>query len=166
MVTASHRYPAARDGEPASHDEHDPAARCPRPRTPGDDPVMVLTVAGSGPPRLRVSLNTPGATPVFAAPAGVVLLDLSGVSRCGPALFALVERTQAVMHGQGQTLRLIGLGPAVLDALDQASLTQLFVLYRASAPHLADRHPPSPSAAGPGADHELRGHGAFASTTG
>ena len=62
----------------------------------------------------------------------VVLVDLSGVAGCDGRLFDLLARTQHLVGRRGGWLRLVGLGPPVLDALDQAGLPEVLLVYRAA----------------------------------
>ena len=64
--------------------------------------------------------------------ARLVLADLSGVSGCDGRLFGLLARTQHLVGGRGGWLRLGGLSSPVLDALDQADLSDVLLVYRAA----------------------------------
>jgi anti-anti-sigma regulatory factor len=61
-----------------------------------------------------------------------LVADLSGVTGCDGRLFDLLARTNHVVGCRGGWLRLVGLGPPVLNALDQAALPEVLLVYRAS----------------------------------
>ena len=58
--------------------------------------------------------------------------DLSGVAGCDGRLFDLLARIEHLVGCRGGWLRLVGLGPPVLDALDQAELPDVLLMYRAA----------------------------------
>ena len=62
----------------------------------------------------------------------LLLADLSGVAGCDRRLFDLLARTQHVVGHRGGWLRLVGLGPPVLAALDQADLPEVLLVYRSA----------------------------------
>ena len=63
----------------------------------------------------------------------LLVADLSGVAGCCDGrLFDLLARTQHLVGCRGGWLRLVGLGPPVLDALDQAGLPEVLLVYRAA----------------------------------
>jgi anti-anti-sigma regulatory factor len=64
--------------------------------------------------------------------ARLLLADLSGVAGCDGRLFDLLARTQHLVGRRGGWLHLVGLGPPVLDALDQAGLPEVLLVYRAA----------------------------------
>ena len=64
--------------------------------------------------------------------AGLLLADLSGVAGCDGRLFDLLVRIERLVAGRGGWLRLVGLGSPVLDALDQAALPEVLLVYRAA----------------------------------
>ena len=64
--------------------------------------------------------------------ARLLLADLSGVSGCDGRLFGLLARTQHLVGVRGGWLRLGGLSSPVLDALDQAALSDVLLVYRAA----------------------------------
>jgi hypothetical protein len=64
--------------------------------------------------------------------ARLLLVDLSGVVGCDGRLFDLLARTQHVVGRRGGWLRLAGLGSPVLNALDQAALPEVLLVYRAA----------------------------------
>jgi anti-anti-sigma regulatory factor len=64
--------------------------------------------------------------------ARLLVVDLSGVAGCDGRLFDLLARTQHRVGYRGGWLRLVGLGPPVLDALDQAGLPEVLLVYRAA----------------------------------
>ena len=64
--------------------------------------------------------------------ARLLVADLSGVSGCDGRLFDLLTRTQHFVGGRGGWLRLGGLSSPVLDALDQADLSDVLLVYRAA----------------------------------
>jgi anti-anti-sigma regulatory factor len=64
--------------------------------------------------------------------ARLLLADLSGVAGCDGRLFDLLARIQHLVGRRGGWLHLVGLGPPVLDALDQATLPEVLLVYRAA----------------------------------
>ena len=64
--------------------------------------------------------------------ARLLLADLSGVAGCDGRLFDLLARIQDLVGRRGGWLRLVGLGSPVLDALDQAALPDVLLIYRAA----------------------------------
>jgi len=62
----------------------------------------------------------------------LLLADLSGVAGCDRRLFDLLARTQHLVGHRGGWLRLVGLGPPVLAALDQADLPEVLLVYRSA----------------------------------
>lgn len=58
--------------------------------------------------------------------------DLSGVAGCDGRLFDLLARIQHVVGRRGGWLQLVGLSQPVLDALDQAALPEVLLVYRAA----------------------------------
>jgi hypothetical protein len=64
--------------------------------------------------------------------AQLLLADLSGVAGCDARLFDLLARTQDLVGRRGGWLWLVGLGQPVLDALDQAALPEVLLVYRAA----------------------------------
>ena len=64
--------------------------------------------------------------------ARLLLADLSGVSGCDGRLFGLLARTEHLVGGRGGWLRLGGLSSPVLNALDQAALSDVLLVYRAA----------------------------------
>ena len=64
--------------------------------------------------------------------ARLLLADLSGVSGCDGRLFGLLARTQHLVGVRGGWLRLGGLSSPVLNALDQAALSDVLLVYRAA----------------------------------
>jgi hypothetical protein len=60
----------------------------------------------------------------------LLVADLSGVAGCDGRLFEALARTQHLVGGRGGWLRLVGLGSPVLDALDQAALPDVLLVYR------------------------------------
>jgi anti-anti-sigma regulatory factor len=64
--------------------------------------------------------------------ARLVVADLSGVAGCDGRLFDLLARTQRLVGGRGGWLRLVGLGLPVLNALDQAALPEVLLVYRSA----------------------------------
>lgn len=61
-----------------------------------------------------------------------LVLDLSGVSGCGPELFAVLADTDAAARARDGWLHLVGLPPPVLDALSEATLPEVVLVYRVS----------------------------------
>jgi len=66
------------------------------------------------------------------ADARLLVVDLSEVTGCDGRLFDLLARTQHLIKYREGWLRLVGLGPPVLDALDQAGLPEVLLVYRAA----------------------------------
>jgi hypothetical protein len=64
--------------------------------------------------------------------ARLLLADLSGVVGCDGRLFDLLARIQYRVGCRGGWVRLVRLGPPVLDALDQAALPEVLLVYRAA----------------------------------
>ena len=64
--------------------------------------------------------------------ARLLVADLSGVASCDRRLFDLLSRTSYLLGCQGGWLRLVGVGSPVLNALDQAALPEVLLVYRAS----------------------------------
>jgi hypothetical protein len=64
--------------------------------------------------------------------ARLLVADLSAVAGCDGRLFDLLARTQHLVGRRGGWLRLVGLGSPVLDALDQAALPEVLLMYRAA----------------------------------
>ena len=64
--------------------------------------------------------------------ARLLLADLSGVAVCDGRLFELLTRIQHLVARRGGWLHLVGLGPPVLDALDQAALPEVLLVYQAA----------------------------------
>jgi hypothetical protein len=63
---------------------------------------------------------------------GFVVADLSGVHECDHRLFHLLSQAHRILTGRGGWLRLAGVGAAVLNALDQAPVGEVLMVYRAS----------------------------------
>ena len=93
--------------------------------------VDLLSVTGQlddpGLGRLQCRLDE-----VLDAGAGLLLVDLSAVAACDGRLFDLIARTQHLVGRCGGWLRLVGLGRPVLEALDQAGLPEVLLVYRAA----------------------------------
>jgi anti-anti-sigma regulatory factor len=64
--------------------------------------------------------------------ARLLLADLSGVAGCDGRLFDLLARFQDLVGRRGGWLQLVGLGQPVLDALDQAALPEVLLVYQAA----------------------------------
>ena len=64
--------------------------------------------------------------------ARLLVADLSGVTDCDGRLFDLLAQAQHVVGNRGGWLRLVGLGSPVLDALDEAALPEVLLVYRAA----------------------------------
>jgi anti-anti-sigma regulatory factor len=64
--------------------------------------------------------------------ARLLVADLSGVAGCDGRLFDLLARTQHLVGRRGGWLRLVGVGPPVLDALDEAALPEVLLVYQAA----------------------------------
>jgi anti-anti-sigma regulatory factor len=93
--------------------------------------VDLLSVTGqlddAGLDRLQGRLDE-----LHEADARLLLVDLSGVAGCDGRLFDMLARTQHLVGRREGCLRLVGLGPPVLDALDQAGLPEVLLIYRAA----------------------------------
>src|SRR6476661_5516874 len=77
--------------------------------------------------RLRCRLDE-----LIDAGARLLVTDLSGVTACDGRLFELLARTRHRVECHGGWLRLAGLSSPVLDALDQAALPEVLLVYRAA----------------------------------
>ena len=64
--------------------------------------------------------------------ARFLVADLSGVAGCDGRLFDLLARISHLVGRRGGWLRLVGVGSPVLNALDQAALPEVLLVYRAS----------------------------------
>lgn len=84
-----------------------------------------LDDAGLG--QLRAQLDL-----VCASGHGFLIADLSGVRECDGRLFHLLSDAHQGLARRGGRLRLIGMGRAVLDALEEAPLPEVLLMYRAS----------------------------------
>ena len=62
----------------------------------------------------------------------LLVADLSGVVGCDGRVFDLLARAQHLVGRRGGWLRLVGLGAPVLDALDQAALPEVLLVYKAA----------------------------------
>ena len=62
----------------------------------------------------------------------LLVVDLSGVARCDGRLFDLLAQTEHLVDNRGGWLRLVRLSSPVLDALDQATLPDVLLVYRAA----------------------------------
>jgi anti-anti-sigma regulatory factor len=62
----------------------------------------------------------------------LLVADLSGVAGCDGRLFDLLAQTEHLVEDRGGWLRLVGLSSPVLDALDQATLPDVLLVYRAA----------------------------------
>ena len=62
----------------------------------------------------------------------LLVVDLSGVARCDGRLFDLLAQTEHLVDNRGGWLRLVRLSSPVLDALDQASLPDVLLVYQAA----------------------------------
>ena len=110
---------------------HNPRVVVDAPVTVSVEQVDLLSVTGQldslGLDRLRCRVDQlvdDGARLLFA--------DLSGVAGCDGRLFDLLARIQHLLGSRGGWLRLVGLGTPVLDALDQAALPEVLLVYRAT----------------------------------
>jgi len=92
--------------------------------------VDLLSVAGhlddDGLGRLQSSVDE-----LLAGGSRLLVTDLSGVASCDSRLFDLLSRTSDLVGNRGGWLRLVGVGPPVLNALDQAALPEVLLMYRA-----------------------------------
>jgi len=93
--------------------------------------VDLLSVTGRiddpGLARLRWRLDE-----LLAGGAHLLVADLSGVAGCDGRLFDLLARTEHRVGCRGGWLRLVGLSSPVLEALDQAALPDVLLVYRAA----------------------------------
>jgi anti-anti-sigma regulatory factor len=93
--------------------------------------VDLLSVAGrldgDGLRRLQSNVDA-----LLDGGAHLLVADLSGVTGCDGRLFDLLSRTSHLVEYRGGWLRLVGVGPPVLNALNQAALPQVLLVYRAS----------------------------------
>jgi anti-anti-sigma regulatory factor len=64
--------------------------------------------------------------------ARLLIADLSGVAGCDGRLFVLLSQAGDLVGRRGGWLRLVGLRPPVLNALDQAALPDVLLVYRAA----------------------------------
>jgi anti-sigma B factor antagonist len=64
--------------------------------------------------------------------ARLLVVDLSGVTGCDGRLFDVLAQTQRLVECRGGWLRLVGMGSPVLDALDEAALPEVLLVYRAT----------------------------------
>ena len=94
-------------------------------------PGRLLSVTGrldgAGVARLRGQL--------WAAMEGetaFVALDLSAVTDCDVRLFAVLAEIHAALRTRAGWMRLVGLSPAVLAALDTAPIPEILLVYRTS----------------------------------
>jgi anti-anti-sigma regulatory factor len=62
----------------------------------------------------------------------LLVADLSGVAGCDGRLFDLLAQTEHLVGDSGGWLRLVGLSSPVLDALDEATLPNVLLMYRAA----------------------------------
>jgi anti-anti-sigma regulatory factor len=93
--------------------------------------VDLLSVAGwlndKGLTQLRMELQA-----LFDAGTRHLVLDLARVSGCDHRLFDVLGRAHQILtHRQGW-VRLVGVGPAVHNALDDATLSESLLVYQAS----------------------------------
>jgi anti-anti-sigma regulatory factor len=117
-----------------SHDPPIPASRAATISTPATirvEQVELLSVTGqlddAGLARLQRRFDE-----LLDDGALLLLADLSGVADCDCRLFDLLARTQRLVGHRGGWLRLVGLGPPVLAALDQADLPEVLLVYRSA----------------------------------
>jgi len=93
--------------------------------------VHLLSVSGAldreGLRELRKHLGA-----LYDAGVRLIMADLCRVTSCDGRLFAVLVQSDHLLTRRGGWLRLAGLGPAVLDALDQATLPEVLLVYRAS----------------------------------
>ena len=69
---------------------------------------------------------------LLAGGSRLLVTDLSGVASCDSRLFDLLSRTSHLVGNRGGWVSLVGVGPPVLNALDQAALPEVLPVYRAS----------------------------------
>jgi anti-anti-sigma regulatory factor len=93
--------------------------------------VQLLLVTGQlddpGLDQLRCRLDA-----LLDGGARLLVADLSGVTDCDGRLFDLLAWTQHVVGDRGGWLKLVGLGLPVLNALDNADLPEVLLVYRAT----------------------------------
>jgi anti-anti-sigma factor len=108
-----------------------PPAAITAPVTIRVEQMDLLSVTGRiddpGLERLRCRLDE-----LIEAGARLLVADLSGVDGCDGRLFELLARTEHRVGCRGGRLRLVGLSSPVLDALDQANLPDVLLVYRAA----------------------------------
>lgn len=68
----------------------------------------------------------------LAGPVAFLALDLSTVSDCDERLFGVLADIHSTLADRGGWMRLLGLSPAVLDALDTAPIEEVLMVYRTS----------------------------------
>lgn len=111
--------------------------------------VDLLSVAGrldgQGLERLQSSVDE-----LLAGGTRRLVADLSGVAGCDGRLFRLLSGAGELVGRRGGWLRLVGLCPPVLDALDQAALPDVLLVYRASVwASRGSAEPPRPAVPDP-----------------
>lgn len=93
-----------------------------------------LDVAGLGQLQRQLDL-------LFDGGARFLVTDLSQVVGCDRRLFDVLTRASNLVERRGGWLRLVGMGPSVLDSLDEAALPEILLVYRASTGFVASVEP-------------------------
>jgi anti-anti-sigma regulatory factor len=92
--------------------------------------VDLLSVAGRlddlGLTQLRMQLEV-----LFYAGTGYLVVDLAGVSCCDYRLFDVLARTHQFLAEHQGWMRLVGIGPAVINALDEAGPAEFLLVCQA-----------------------------------
>ncbi len=69
---------------------------------------------------------------LFTTDAQYLVVNLAGVTSCDYQLFDMLTWTHQVLTDRQGWMRLVGVGPAVRNALDQATPSECLLLYQAS----------------------------------
>jgi anti-anti-sigma regulatory factor len=93
--------------------------------------VDLLSVTGrlddTGLAQLRRQLQV-----LFDTGTRYLVVNLAGVTRCDYRLFDVLTRTHQVLTDRQGWLRLVGVGPTVRNALDEATPSECLLVYQAS----------------------------------
>jgi anti-anti-sigma regulatory factor len=82
---------------------------------------------GTGLTQLRRQLQA-----LLTTDARYLVVNLAGVSSCDYRLFDVLTRTHQVLTDRHGWMRLVGVGPAVRNALDDATPSECIFVYQAS----------------------------------
>lgn len=92
--------------------------------------VDLLSVTGrlddTGLTQLRMQLEA-----LFDTGTVYLIVDLAGVISCDHRLFDVLARTQQILADQQGWMRLVGIGPAVANALDEARPSEFLLVCQA-----------------------------------